>query len=663
MGIANKLLSSVSGLYTSLNPITLSGVNDVIVVRQADGSLRSSPFHVRFSRLSFPNNRPRAVHLIVNGNDTGIQMGITNQGDLFFTHYGGDVSPYDSKQAVGLFTTDSIEAILSERLRCTAQHFGDSPTSGVSPPSTAPTATASAPPTSPPAATIALRHSPSPKPYPRGYYSVSFPSAQLGIQDDLVLLAAGGHQPAAEVNDEHSRAMHSLTPSRMNASNFERARVENISLRLFAMHTLPGSHEQLYAALASRFSRINNMLTAPDHYAALLDKAGVLASVLDCIIRGRRGSSLQFSACGNCKPESPLEAVFRTYLVSEISAPENIIVRLEAVTSLRFNVRFYLTFSVFSRLFFQVRAACDAAATKETTAQQTAGATLPARRPRYAECLAATVLFLEREHNTALGWNLFGKRTPLKRDVGFSLKPCAADLAAMGLRPGKNAIVFKISGMNCQLEGDAYLWDYTDRVIISDIDGTITKSDIRGHLYGLVGRDWTHTGIAGLYSRIARNGYRLLYLTARPLGQSAYTRAYLKAISQDSCTLPDGPIISSPGGVLEAFYREVIVKKSEVFKTACLSEIRELFGGYNPFMAGFGNRVGDVFTYKSLEIPNNRIYTINPDGQLTAEYTQALVGTYHTMNDFIDSIFPPLFKEEGASDDKVYSDFGWWRQH
>jgi len=29
-------------------------------------------------------------------------------------------------------------------------------------------------------------------------------------------------------------------------------------------------------------------------------------------------------------------------------------------------------------------------------------------------------------------------------------------------------------------EADIYLWDYQDKIIISDFDGTITKSNLRG---------------------------------------------------------------------------------------------------------------------------------------------------------------------------------------
>ena len=54
---------------------------------------------------------------------------------------------------------------------------------------------------------------------------------------------------------------------------------------------------------------------------------------------------------------------------------------------------------------------------------------------------------------------------------------------------------------------------------MSDIDGTITRSDTLGHVLPALGRDWTHSGIAHLYSNIARNGYNILYVTSRAIGQ------------------------------------------------------------------------------------------------------------------------------------------------
>lgn len=50
--------------------------------------------------------------------------------------------------------------------------------------------------------------------------------------------------------------------------------------------------------------------------------------------------------------------------------------------------------------------------------------------------------------------------------------------------------------------------------MITDVDGTITRSDILGQLFPLFGKDWSHKGVTQLYTAIKDNGYVFLYLTA-----------------------------------------------------------------------------------------------------------------------------------------------------
>lgn len=45
------ILSSCKDLYNDVNAAYLTGAVDIIVIRQKDGSLKSTPFHVRFGKL------------------------------------------------------------------------------------------------------------------------------------------------------------------------------------------------------------------------------------------------------------------------------------------------------------------------------------------------------------------------------------------------------------------------------------------------------------------------------------------------------------------------------------------------------------------------------------------------------------------------------------
>ena len=75
--------------------------------------------------------------------------------------------------------------------------------------------------------------------------------------------------------------------------------------------------------------------------------------------------------------------------------------------------------------------------------------------------------------------------------------------------------------------------------------------------------------------------------------------------------VPDGPLLLNPTSLVNAFHREVIIKKPEEFKISCLEDIQRLFPNWhtdegNPFYAGYGNRANDVVAYKAVKIPSTR---------------------------------------------------------
>ena len=51
--------------------------------------------------------------------------------------------------------------------------------------------------------------------------------------------------------------------------------------------------------------------------------------------------------------------------------------------------------------------------------------------------------------------------------------------------------------------------------LISDIDGTITESDVKGHVAAAFGYTAVQKNVVELYEKIYNNGYKVLYLTAR----------------------------------------------------------------------------------------------------------------------------------------------------
>ncbi|XP_070209422.1 phosphatidate phosphatase LPIN2-like [Littorina saxatilis] len=243
-----------------------------------------------------------------------------------------------------------------------------------------------------------------------------------------------------------------------------------------------------------------------------------------------------------------------------------------------------------------------------------------------------------------------------------ALRLTSEQVEKLNLREGQNEISFSVT---TQYQGTTrcmshiYLWNYDDKIVISDIDGTITKSDVMGQILPLIGRDWSQSGVAQLFTRINNNGYKLLYLSARAIGQSRITKDLLRSIRQGDRVLPDGPLLLNPTSLISAFHREVVLKNPEEFKIHCLKDIAALFPN-SPFYAGFGNKINDVIAYRALQIPSFRIFTINPQGQLRYEFSHTFLSSYSKMSDIADHFFPPI-SVDSRSMSNEFSSVNYWR--
>ncbi|XP_056158000.1 zgc:123305 [Lampris incognitus] len=250
-----------------------------------------------------------------------------------------------------------------------------------------------------------------------------------------------------------------------------------------------------------------------------------------------------------------------------------------------------------------------------------------------------------------------------------SLRLTSEQIDRLNLRDGANKAVFSVTTQyqgTCRCEAAIYLWNWDDRVIISDIDGTITKSDALGHILPQFGKDWTHQGIARLYHKIHQNGYKFLYCSARAIGMAGITKDYLQWVNDRGTVLPKGPVLLAPSSLFSALHREVIEKKPEVFKIACLTDIRDLFNPRRePFYAAFGNRTNDAFAYKQVGVPDTRIFTVNPKGELTQERTKGNKSSYSILSELVEHFFPALSVKSHTSssfDCPEYSHFAYWRE-
>lgn len=82
--LAETVFVTVKELYRGLNPATLTGGIDVIVVRQPDGRLQCSPFHVRFGKLGVLRSKEKVVDIEINGEPVDLHMKLGDNGEAFF---------------------------------------------------------------------------------------------------------------------------------------------------------------------------------------------------------------------------------------------------------------------------------------------------------------------------------------------------------------------------------------------------------------------------------------------------------------------------------------------------------------------------------------------------------------------------------------------------
>ena len=80
------------------------------------------------------------------------------------------------------------------------------------------------------------------------------------------------------------------------------------------------------------------------------------------------------------------------------------------------------------------------------------------------------------------------------------LVPTEDQLRKLPLKLGPNQLEFVLEAdATVRVSSTLYLWTPDVKIVVSDVDGTITKSDVLGHLAYMVGRDWTHAGLVTVW--------------------------------------------------------------------------------------------------------------------------------------------------------------------
>ena len=214
--------------------------------------------------------------------------------------------------------------------------------------------------------------------------------------------------------------------------------------------------------------------------------------------------------------------------------------------------------------------------------------------------------------------------------AGDGTRPSGAELGDWGLVEGRNDVRFEVvaarSGKVQCAEARVYLWGRDDRVVVCDVDGTITASDVRGFIDSTFSDapTFAHADVCEFFETVVAPRARVLYLTSRPVALAAATRGFLATLRQDgrggggaTFGLPDGPLLTSAEGVVGAIYTEMVTKRPDVFKTRALRDVVAAFGGASqPLACGFGNRETDAKAYARAGVPNEANFLIDASSTL-----------------------------------------------
>ena len=175
-----------------------------------------------------------------------------------------------------------------------------------------------------------------------------------------------------------------------------------------------------------------------------------------------------------------------------------------------------------------------------------------------------------------------------------------------------------------------FVWDATtDRVVVCDIDGTVTRSNVRGVWDTVLTKSYRylHTGVCALLNKLSGHGanIRIMYLTSRPVDISNLTRQFLQSVRQTTVGLPAGPLVSQNQPLARILFSELVTKDVHLFKSKALIGVRDLFRAatgnqqHNPFIAGFGNTDFDTLAYDTAGVP--LLYQIDKSSRISLFHT------------------------------------------
>lgn len=765
--MVSQLWSTVSNYYRTLNPATLSGAIDVIVVVQPDGTLKSSPFHARFGKTGILRPQENVVDLYVNDElIPDIQMMLGEAGEAFFLEDPDDLPPDQAQE-----TAEPAPELLERRISMSAKTDRPAEGEGAAKASFSTetgdtTGTDEAddeetggcvgvPAAAGSSATLVSYYSDCEGEERAGGFG-SRRATMTGYKSDTeqdghnigasptAVIGGAAEQLMAQLDWEWGKLPHSATMDSVKSGDYFDCNDDATG----AQESVGASAIKLSGELVSteKFNKILEQKVAASRSQGgeegqmpLAQTQPAKAPAQQHLQQPRRSSERdRLSSSGECYLSDLDDSNRHIYLNGSPSSPESGYKSDQDVTSVEEDLNIGVQLSLCGGLdlpnsitterflkhlisFEEFQQNPDIIDNRDLVVRiqgknynwRTAAPILLCRAVfrvplpfRTVQNLKERHMRFRRKRSTVRSWFGWGRARPAedvepndeeaaidavvpadgavvenikeeaveegKPDSGSNQQPeqrvrtvrlSSNQLKKLNLRPGYNELRYSVTTKyqgTTECTCGVYLWGHDDRIVISDIDGTITRSDVLGHILPMVGKDWTQPRIAKLFSSIEKNDYRFLYLSARAIGQSAVTRRFLQKVRQEGVTLPDGPVLLSPLSLMRAFHQEVIARRPEAFKIACLRDVRALFPAEaQPFWAGFGNRPSDALSYTEVSVNHARCFTVNPQGEVTRESGDCLPSSYQALSEVADLVFPPF--QHRFADHGNFSHFSYWR--
>ena len=189
------------------------------------------------------------------------------------------------------------------------------------------------------------------------------------------------------------------------------------------------------------------------------------------------------------------------------------------------------------------------------------------------------------------------------------------ELKQIRLKEGRNVAQLVFNDLKHKQVFDIYLLDQQTKLVVTDIDGTITKSDFKGLLAKIFEYDHHHDGVIELFDAVSKNGYDLIYISAISSSADELTRKYLFDQLQniDGYSLPRSPLFMSP----ITWHKALISQDKAAIKLSTLQSIIELFDAKeNVIAAAYGNKDTDTKAYLDSGIDPNKVFLVNEEGHM-----------------------------------------------